>query len=468
MTPEITLDRKPNCELELRVKLPAQDVKQERDRITRAFQNQARLPGYRPGKIPPQVVQKRFAREIREELKDQLTQTAFREAVKQENLQVLLVEDVAEQDFGMDDTFAFKAMVVVRPEFELPEYKGIPVKMPRTAPTDAEVSQAMEALRGQAAKYDDVTDRGLDMEDFAILDSTGTSGGRPMAEVFEGLPANVASHRDLWVRLAPGVFLPGFCEALLGAKVGEQRVFELDIPEDFVLKQLAGEHVAYEVTIKGIKQQTIPEWDDELAKGFGPETVDQLRDTVKLDLGFRLQSSSRQAMIDQVQQHLVSQVQCELPKDLVANETRRIVDDIVQRSAERGIGEEVLKEREREIVGGAAQNAQARVLARFILVEIARKEGIELTKREFEDGLYDLAQSADQDVAKLRKELEARGVLPLVHEDILRRKTLDWLVDQAQKTELEPGELENLESGQADTGADTTPDAQAVTPTANA
>ena len=215
----------PNCLATLRVDLPPSAVNEARENITRDYAAHAKLPGYRPGKAPREVVERKFQKEIREELERKLLSESTRAAITEKNLRVLQVQNVEDVEFSADQSLHFTATVITAPEFDLPEYRKIPVVVPAEEISEAEIDTAIENLRSQAATFDDITGRGLRMEDYAVIDYDGTIEGKPVSEVFPKAGKPLTTNAGFWVRMTPESFLPGFSEALLGVGLDETREF---------------------------------------------------------------------------------------------------------------------------------------------------------------------------------------------------------------------------------------------------
>jgi trigger factor len=213
----VQLEALPNCLATLKVDLPPEAVNAARDNIARDYTAHAKLPGYRPGKAPRAVVERKFQKQIREELERKLLSESTRAAITEKHLRVLQVQNVEDVEFSPDQSLHFTATVITAPEFELPEYHKIPVTVPAEEISEEEVDKAVENLRNQAATFDDIAGRGLAMEDFAVIDYNGTIDGKPVSEVFPKAGKPLTTNSGFWVRMTPESFLPGFCEALLGA-----------------------------------------------------------------------------------------------------------------------------------------------------------------------------------------------------------------------------------------------------------
>src|SRR5215218_2482882 len=180
---KIEVETQPHSVATLRIELPPEEVRKEWDSIANNYARYARIPGYRPGKAPKPVVEKKFRKEIQDELTKKLVSKSYHEAIAEKQLRVISLTNLEDVEFGDDRSMRFRATVVTAPEFELPDYKAIPVEVPSDEVAEEEVNQAIERLREQAADFADVTDRGLQMEDFAVIDFEGAVDGVPMSEL---------------------------------------------------------------------------------------------------------------------------------------------------------------------------------------------------------------------------------------------------------------------------------------------
>ena len=418
----------PHCITTLRVELPAETVTQAFDSITREFTQIAKIPGYRPGKAPRPVVEKKFRKEIREEVEKKLVSESCRKAIDEKKLRVLSIAEVTDIEIAVDKTMRFTATLVTAPDFELPEYKQIPVQQKPTEVTEEDVNQWMENVRDQAADFVDVPERGLQMEDYAVIDYKGTIDGKPVEELFPKAGKPLSGNDDFWIRMTPDAFFPGFCEKLLGAKVGDARDIEIEVPAEFRVKEMAGQKILFAATVKGIKQKSLPEVNDEFAsKVVQGKTLAELRELAKQELGNQKERDNEREKRNQVMTYLLSKVECELPQGMVHSETRRILADIVRENQLRGITDDVLKESEKEIVGAASQGARDRVRGSFILLRIAEAEKMTVTKEEFEQRIAALSARYGMKREKLIADLDKHNALEQIREEILTGKVLDFL-----------------------------------------
>src|SRR6058998_3648894 len=256
---KVEVEKQPGSVSKLQIELPAAEVAKEWDAIANSFARFAKIPGYRPGKAPRAVVDKRFRKEIQEEVTKKLVSKSYREAIEQKKLRVASLTNLEDVQFGEDKSMRFRATVVTAPEFKLPDYKNIPVELPDTKVTEAEIEGTLERLRDQTADFVDVQGRGAQMEDFVVVDFEGTVDGKPISEVAPQASKNLHGGQKFWLHLAADNFLPRFCEQIVGQKPDETRTVIVDLPADFLVKELAGKQASYLVTLREIKQKVLPE-----------------------------------------------------------------------------------------------------------------------------------------------------------------------------------------------------------------
>ncbi len=425
---KVEVERQPQGVSTLRIELPPDEVRKEWDAIAGNYSRYARIPGYRPGKAPRQVVEKKFRKEIQDELTQKLVSRSYHQAVEQEQLRVVSLTNLEDVEFGDDRSMRFRATVVTAPEFELPDYKNIPIELPSAEVTDEEIDAAIERLREQAADFADVTDRPLAMEDFAVIDFTGAIDGVAISEIVPDASKNLHGGKKFWLRVAPDNFLPRFAEQIVGMNSGETRSVQVDFPADFPVNELAGRRADYAVTITEIKQKVLPPIDDALAEKLLPgKTLADLRHTVAHNLEHEKEHELERAKESQIVRYLHERISFDLPPALLTQETRRALNELVHRNRERGVPDEMLKNKEKELVEGAGSLAAHRLKTNFILHRIAEQEKIEVTRAEIDQAIRERASHFGVTAEKMRKELEQNERLNGLAEELVLGKTLDFL-----------------------------------------
>src|SRR5438445_7861348 len=333
---KVEVERQPGSVSKLQIELPPEEVEKEWDAIANSFARFAKIPGYRPGKAPRAGVDKRFRKEIQDELTKKLVSKSYHDAVEKEQLRVASLTNIEDIQFGEDKSMRFHATVVIAPEFELPDYKNIPVQLPDTKVSDAEVEEALERLREQSADFVDLPARGLQMGDFAVLDFEGSVDSKPISEIAPQASKNWQGGKKFWLHLAADNFLPKFCEQLIGQKSGETRLVIVQFPDDFPVKELAGKKADYAVTVREIKEKVLPPVDDALAGKLAPgKTTGDLREMIEHEIEHAKKHDVERAKESQIVKYLHEQIQFELPPALLQHETRRALAESLQRHRER-------------------------------------------------------------------------------------------------------------------------------------
>jgi trigger factor len=429
---KVEVENQPHCVATLKIELPPEQVSEEWDAIAASFARQARIPGYRPGKAPRRVIEAKFRKDIQDELTKKLVSKSYHAAIAEKQLRVVSLTNLEEVEFGHDRSMRFRATVVTAPEFELPDYKGIPLQLPETTVTDAEVDAAVERLREQSADFIDVPERGVALEDFAVIDFEGTIEGKPISEVAPAASKNLQGGKKFWLRVAPANFLPGFVEGMIGQKPAETRTVKVTFPTDFPVAELAGKEAEYSVTLLEIKKRVLPPLDDAFAAKWMPEkTLPELRHALEHQIEHDKEHQRENARESQVIKFLSERIDFELPPNLLKQETRSALSELVQRNRERGVPDEALKEKEQELIQAAGGLAAHRLKTNFILHRIAEVEKIKVTREDIDARIRHQAMHHDVSPEKMRQEIEQHDGMNGLIEQVLLAKTIAFLESNA-------------------------------------
>lgn len=432
------------CKKLLTFEIEAEAVTQAFEEVEHEFQKEARLPGFRPGKAPREMVLRRFGREIEEEAKQKLIREHYQSGLKEKNLAVVRVLNVEEGACVKGQAMQFVVTVETEPQFELPEYRGLPAKREARTVTEDDIARALEALREQRVQFVTV-DRPAAQGDMVVVNYVGFCDGRPIGEL---APASrgLAQHKDFWIEIRPGSFLPGFAEQLVGAKAGDKRSVEVEFPAHFPVAPLAGKKAVYQVEVVEVKQRQLPPLDEEFARSWGADNMEKLREGVRADLQNELNQKTKRSIRNQLIRALLDRVSFELPESLVQEETRAVVYDIVSDSQERGVSKETLERQKDEIYALASRSARDRVKLAFLFNKIAEREGIRIDPDAVNARLVVLASAAKKPVQQFVQELKERGGLQRVAEQMLHEKVLDFLHENARIEDVPPGSLRETET----------------------
>jgi len=430
----ITVENLAPCKKLLRVELDAKAVDDTFDAVTKDFQKQASLPGFRPGKAPRNLVLKKHEADINDEVKRKLIGDAYRQALEEKKISVVGYPDIEEIQFGRGQALQFAATIETAPEFQLPEYKGLPVKREAKSVTAADVDRAIEMLAKQHTQFETVA-RALQMGDIAVVNYTGTCDGKPVSDTAP-TAKGLTEQKNFWVDIAPDAFLPGFADQLIGAKAGDQRTVNVDFPADFVTKQLAGKRGVYQTEVVEVKEKKLPAIDDAFAKKYEAENLLKLREGVERDLENELKHSQAKAVRSQLIQALLAATNFDLPETAVAHETRNVVYDLVRENTQRGVARELIEKQKDEIYTAAAQNAKGRVKLAFLVQRIAEKEGIQVSQDEVLKRVQSLAMAYQIPLEKFLKDLQKRNGVRELFYQIAHEKVLAFLEQNAKIEEV--------------------------------
>jgi trigger factor len=413
------------CKKLVRVELSPEEIEETRNKILGELVRKAHLPGFRPGKAPKAVVAKAFSEHIQNELKDRLMPEAYRKAIAQEKLRPIGKPEIEQGILEEGKPFSFTVTVETEPDFELPDYRNLPIRLDTRTVTEEDVAMALESLRAQRARFVDCN-QPVQQGHFVVVNYVGTIDGKPITDLAP-TARGLAEKKSFWLRVAEDEFIPGFTTQLIGATAGEKRTVTITFPSDFVVEELRGKLANYEVEILTVKEKTLPPLGDELAREYGAENFDALKAGVRHDLELQLAADKKRKIRDQLVATLLGRVNCDLPEEYVLQETRNVIYDIVRANQERGVPKEAIDERKDEIYTVASNSARERVKAMIVLRRIAEQEKITVTKEEIEKRIIQLARRYGVKPEKFAQQLYEKNAIGYIQRELIEEKVLDTL-----------------------------------------
>jgi trigger factor len=430
----VTVEKQDNCKALIKVSLPAETLKAARNKILKDYAKNASLPGFRPGKVPTTVLEKRFGEGMTQQARQDVVNESIGKAAESEKLNIIAVTNVEPKD-GENGTLDITYTVDLQPDVKLPHYKGLALTVKVRPVTDADVDGALEGFRERLATYNDVA-RGAEMKDFITIDYKGSFEGKPLSEVLEDGSHYLAENENFPAKMAESSFVPGFCEKLIGAKVGDSLDITVTMPED--AGSIAGKEVTYAVKVKTLKEPVLPELNDEFAgKISGGKTLEEtkklLRERMELDAKNKLEQDKRVAAVESLR----NAVAMEVPESAIRNATNRRANELVQANLQQGLDQETIMTHTEEILEAAKSQAQMDVKDEFILQEIAKIEQLSVSRDDLAQRVSVLAMSQNVPVKKLIKDLQANnsdGLRSLQYQ-LLLEKAVTVVVANATITE---------------------------------
>ena len=424
-----------DARVRVQVEVPPETVERELQSAAGAIGQDMRVPGFRKGKVPPQVVLQQVGRDaVLDEAVRRALPGWYEEAIAEAEVTTvgdpkLDLADLPEKG----DALQFTIEVGVRPPAGLGTYKGVEVGRREPEVSDDEVQAELERLRESLASLENV-DREAGEGDFLVLDFTGTVDGEP----FEGGEA-----RGYLLELGSGRLIPGFEEQLGGAKAGEEREVRVTFPADYGAEELAGKKAAFAVQVKEVKEKRLPELDDDFAvEAGGFDTVDELREEVRGRLREveerAIEQEFREAAVDAV----AAEAKIDLPKELVHAKAHEMWHRTARRLSAQGVDParylELTGKTEEELVTDAEPEAETAIRRESVLASIVEQEGIEVSDEEVLEALRQAARSegggkepSEKSLQRALKRVRSQGAEEPLREDIAMRKAVDLVVEHA-------------------------------------
>lgn len=435
----VSIERGEGGLVTLQVEVAPESVRAMRERVIKEYSRRLRVPGFRPGHIPANVVRRNVGDEaIAQQVSDELVPGAYQAALEQTELQPLeraQVDDLTFDAFSGDAPLQFTARVVVRPEMQLSELKGLEVSRPIVEVNDDDVEKGIEALREEHATLKNVEGRGAQNDDILSADLRVFMDGQARAEEPAKLRAFV---------LGQSGFIPAIDEHLIGAELDEERRFEVQYPDDFKDEELAGKSAEFAVKMTAIKEKILPEISDEFAQSLGLENVEALRERMKQAIIEGRTREASDAVRTQVAKLAADSVEFEAPTSLIEARVQRRIQNLEHELSHReatleGYLESVGQSRE-EFDAQVQLEIESELRQELVLDELARREEMTTEDQEIENHYHMVAQAMRRPVEEIVQQLDVHTV----RASILQRKAVDWLVENANVTEV-PATIETPE-----------------------
>ncbi len=410
----------------LHIQVMPDAIAREMERALHDVAKKAKIPGFRPGKAPKNVVEKHYQQEIHTEVMNKLISDSYLQAVQEQKLSPVEMPNITNiSPLEKDAPLNFSAVVEVRPSFELGTYEGIEVKDAPIAATDDELNQTIDRLREMYAQLEVVEGRPLTGDDTAIIDFEGFREGKSI----EGAKAS-----DHMLALGTKSLIPGFEEQLVGMNRGETRKINVKFPEDYSNKDLAGKGADFTVTLKEIKKKVLPELNDEFAKDIGGDkSVADLKEGVKKDLQARKRDQLAAAQREEIMGKLIDAHSFDVPPGMVQRELQSMARQHVTRMARQGADVKTF-----DMPAFAEHNralAEKRVKGLLILDVIAEKETVDVSDKEVNAAIAAMARSTGQTVDAVRKYYDStEGGLDNLRSSLVHEKTLTLLLSKAKRS----------------------------------
>lgn len=410
------------CEKILKVEVGEDAIQHEYDHFYQHIASNAKVPGFRPGKAPRNVLELHYKGQAQEQVLKNLISEAYRQAVREKSLEPLSFPDVKDVKFD-PKKLSFEAVVEVRPKIKLSKVTGLSAKKEKIELNAEEVDHTVKRIQEQLAQFKAVEDRGAEIGDYVIADYIC------LVEEKE-----LETRKDDWFELQKEDYLKGFSSQLLGVKSGDERKIEVTFPEDFGRKEVAGKPATFQVKVKEIKSKHLPELNDEFAQSAGEfKTLSELKEHIEKDLRIAKEKEIESKFEKELLDEFVKQNKLELPEGLVKRRAERLMENSLRDFQMRGGSPEKAEEIKEKLREDLEKEARRQVHLAFLLDEVANKENIQPEEKDFkvhyEKMALEVRQPADVVEKYYTDHAEAKDSLV---EQIRSEKAIQFIKDNAK------------------------------------
>jgi trigger factor len=442
----------PACKREIDVEIPADVVAKHQEALVQQYSKQARIPGFRKGKVPASMVRNRFSSEITSDVVEHLVPQYFREAVLKGGFRPVSQPHIYGLEFTPGEPIKFKAAFEVLPEFELGDYKAIKVEKPDVTVTDEQIDHELNLLQEKQASFDPVDEeRGAKKGEFVQVSfearPKNLADDEPEAEdaaakLEEAKPAEEKATEgaeqsaqpvqmeEVLVEIGGANTIPEFTKNLSGAKAGEERSFEVSYPEDFYDKRLAGMVFDYKVKVNAIKKKTLPELNDDFAKELSPDfqNLGDLKQRFRENMEAELKHKTEHEAKDKLIEELLAKHDFPVPRSMVEHQIDLRLERGLRALAAQGMKTEDMRRMDfGRLRAGQEEFATKEVKSSVLLAKIAIKENIQVSDEELSNEIEAMAAQMQQPVEEVRKRLTEDNAVERLRDRMRSEKALNLL-----------------------------------------
>jgi trigger factor len=421
---------------QLSFEVPPEVVDAEIARVAKGYAKKAKVPGFRQGKVPSDVVRQRYKEQILYDVANDLIPRLVGDELKAREFDPIATPDIRDVEIEEGRPLKFIAEFETLPPIDPGDYKGISLRKPPAVLEVGAVDRALEHLRERAARWHPVEDRAAGAGDTLLADLTRTPRARLIEIPGEPRPADDKDKKpetleNATIELGASANPPGFDDALTGVASGDTRKFPVTYPADYQIKELAGTTVDYEVTVKGIRRKELLPLDDDFAKEISElESLEALRERVRKDLQREAEHEADHKVRHDLLQELSGRLTA-APEALVDGEVDRRLEEFVRRLMDQGVDPSKAEIDWQDFRTRQREPALDTVRSTLVIDEIARRESIEATDDDLGKEIEKFAERSGHTPAAVRARLEKEGALDRIRTGVRREKTMAWLLDQA-------------------------------------
>jgi len=408
------------------VSFDSDEVSKHESKVCQELGKLVNIPGFRKGKAPANVIRKKYAKEIMDELNRKVSTAAYEAVLENKDIKVYSVLKVDAGELEPSQSASVEVTVDIEPEFDLPKYKEYELTVEPTDVKEEDVTKELDAIREQRASFD-VVERASQKGDYVKCSYEGTLDGKPVAEILLDKPM-YGKQANTWEEAGnqTGMGVDAIAEGVLGMAAGDKKEVSADFAKDFEVEALAGKSVTYQLEVHEVREKKAPALEDEeFLKSLKIESVDELKEKVTEQIKYRKEQENVNLKRKQITQNILDTDDFPLPQQAVEEESKAIFQNRIQQATQQGAKPEEIEKNREEWWKESQTQGQARVKLTLVLSKIAEEEKITVEKEDLAQAATREAMMRREDPTKFIKELtQDRARLNRLREDIVYDKTL--------------------------------------------
>jgi trigger factor len=416
----------------LKVEVPPQLLKKSVETAMNKMKNEVKIPGFRKGKVPTEMLKQRLGGDFKDEVVRQVVRDTYPDAVKLADAKPISDPNIepGDLDIEQDKPFNYDALFEIYPTVEAKDYNGLKLEREKVEVTDKEVDLELKGLQRQMTQLEPAPDAKLGKGVLGRIDFTGTAGGQK----FEGCEA-----KDFIVDLDEGNLMPEFEKQIVGMKEKEEKDVEFEYPKDYFNKEIAGKKGMFHVVLKELRKKVVPELDDSFAKDLGPyKKLDEVKQILKDRIIQIKENHQRGSMHRQILEQLAANQPIEIPDAMVSRELGHMLEELAHQLEQQGKTLQDSGVDASAFVKEHVDEATLRVRGMILTNSVADQEKITVSDDEVNQRITAMAAQSGQPEAKVRQHMEQNDLIPGLKGQMLIEKTLDFLVEKAKIKEKKP------------------------------
>ncbi|MDI6764190.1 MAG: trigger factor [Thermodesulfobacteriota bacterium] len=420
----VTVEEISSIKKKINIEIPLEQVTKEVESFYQQVGKQAKIKGFRPGKIPRDILERHFKDYVKSEVIQKLIQETYPAALSEKDLHPVSPPVIDPGELESGKPFQYSATVEVKPEIKIEGYIGLNIEGNKESAKEEEVEERLKGLQNLHAQLRTVPEpRPIQSGDHVIIDYEARMDNKPLEE---------GKAVDFTVEVGSGRFIPALEEKLVGLNLEEEKEIEVPFPEDYGYKKWAGKTVSFLVKVKEIKEKVLPPLDDEFAKDLGDyASLEDLKAKLKEEIEKEKELMLDRQLKDQMIEQLIQANSFEIPESMVVEQAKALVSDTKLRLASQGIALKNLNIPEEKLQEDYREVAQKQVRTYLILEKIAAQEGMTVTDEEADERLQSISEKTHQKIDVVKRYYEKNGLIPELKTGILTDKTLNFLLEKA-------------------------------------